>query len=114
MQHRVRNSIHSTADRGKQWEHRSILTSRSTPSLTPKPALSTKPDSGISDPAATEANQGYPDMAIIAMTEEQLKGAPDFRYARNPAADLSMSTPAAAGAAATEGAVTNGAPSTKQ
>jgi sporulation protein YlmC with PRC-barrel domain len=64
------------------------------------------------DPAATEASQGYPDMAIIAMTEEQLKAAPDFRYAPSPMTNsltgASMTTPAAAGGAmnATENATT--------
>ena len=36
------------------------------------------------DPAATEAIQGYPDRAILNATEAQLKGAPDFYYASNP------------------------------
>jgi sporulation protein YlmC with PRC-barrel domain len=36
------------------------------------------------DPAATEAMQGYPDRAILNATEAQLKGAPDFHYAPNP------------------------------
>ena len=36
------------------------------------------------DPAATEARQGYPDRAILNATEAQLKGAPDFHYAPNP------------------------------
>jgi len=55
------------------------------------------------DPAATEASQGYPDMAIIAMTEVQLKAAPDFRYAPSPVMNSStgapMTAPAAAGGA---------------
>jgi sporulation protein YlmC with PRC-barrel domain len=33
------------------------------------------------DPAVVEASQGYPDMGVLAMTEQQLKSAPDFRYA---------------------------------
>ena len=36
------------------------------------------------DPAATEASQGYPDMAMLNMTKEQLKAAPDFKYAPSP------------------------------
>ena len=36
------------------------------------------------DPAATEANQGYPDVAELDMTEAQLKQAPDFKYAPEP------------------------------
>ena len=37
------------------------------------------------DPAATEASQGYPDVAILDMTKEQLQNAPDFHYAPAPA-----------------------------
>jgi sporulation protein YlmC with PRC-barrel domain len=37
------------------------------------------------DPAATEANQGYPDVAQIDMTDAQLKQAPEFKYAPEPA-----------------------------
>ncbi|HLJ70721.1 MAG TPA: PRC-barrel domain-containing protein [Roseiarcus sp.] len=32
-------------------------------------------------PADIEASQGYPDRGVIAMTEAQLKSAPDFHYA---------------------------------
>jgi hypothetical protein len=37
------------------------------------------------DPAATEASQGYPDKAILNVTLAELKGAPDFQYAPSPA-----------------------------
>jgi hypothetical protein len=37
------------------------------------------------DPAATEASQGYPDVAILDMTKEQLQHAPNFHYAPAPA-----------------------------
>jgi len=33
------------------------------------------------DPKVVEASQGYPDMGVIAMTEAQLKAAPEFHYA---------------------------------
>jgi len=33
------------------------------------------------DPKAVEASQGYPDMGVLAMTEAQLKAAPEFHYA---------------------------------
>ena len=36
------------------------------------------------DPAATEASQGYPDKAILNVTLDQLKAAPDFKYAPSP------------------------------
>lgn len=39
------------------------------------------------DPAATEASQGYPDKAMINMTEAQLKSAPTFQYAPSPMAE---------------------------
>jgi sporulation protein YlmC with PRC-barrel domain len=48
------------------------------------------------DPAATEAIQGYPDRAILNATEAQLKGAPDFQYAPNPVAE-SETLPAGGG-----------------
>jgi len=42
------------------------------------------------DPAATEASQGYPDKAILNVTLAQLKGAPDFQYASSPGAEAAM------------------------
>jgi sporulation protein YlmC with PRC-barrel domain len=36
------------------------------------------------DPAATEASQGYPDKAILNVTLAELKSAPDFKYAPSP------------------------------
>ena len=39
------------------------------------------------DPAATEASQGYPDKAVLDMTLAQLKSAPDFNYAPDPLAE---------------------------
>jgi hypothetical protein len=36
------------------------------------------------DPAATEANQGYPDKAILSVTLSDLKAAPVFQYAPSP------------------------------
>jgi sporulation protein YlmC with PRC-barrel domain len=50
-----------------------------------------------SDPAATEASQGYPDMGMLNMTKAQLQSAPDFKYTPTPTAD-------AGGAAAPGGA----------
>jgi hypothetical protein len=54
------------------------------------PAASTPGTSGQqpamtqTDPAATEASQGYPDKAILNATLAQLKAAPDFQYAQSP------------------------------
>jgi hypothetical protein len=39
------------------------------------------------DPAATEASRGYPDKAILNVTLDKLKAAPDFRYASSTLAD---------------------------
>jgi sporulation protein YlmC with PRC-barrel domain len=39
------------------------------------------------DPAATEASQGYPDKAILNVTLAELKAAPDFQYAQSPLAE---------------------------
>jgi hypothetical protein len=36
------------------------------------------------DPAATEASQGYPDKAILGVNLAELKAAPDFHYAPSP------------------------------
>ena len=46
------------------------------------------------DPAATEASQGYPDKAMLGVTVAELKSAPDFHYAPSPQADMdARSTP---------------------
>ena len=42
------------------------------------------------DPATTEASQGYPDKAILNVTLAQLKAAPDFKYASSTLADSAM------------------------
>jgi hypothetical protein len=42
------------------------------------------------DPAVTEASQGYPDKAILNVTLDDLKAAPDFRYASTTLADSAM------------------------
>jgi sporulation protein YlmC with PRC-barrel domain len=42
------------------------------------------------DPAATEASQGYPDKAILNVTLAELKAAPDFQYAESPLAEAVM------------------------
>jgi sporulation protein YlmC with PRC-barrel domain len=49
---------------------------------TATPAMTAK-----TDPAATEASQGYPDMGVLSMTKAQLQEAPDFHYAASPTAD---------------------------
>jgi hypothetical protein len=44
------------------------------------------------DPAKTEAYQGYPDRAVIDMSQDQLKNAPEFKYASNPASTAADGT----------------------
>jgi sporulation protein YlmC with PRC-barrel domain len=48
------------------------------------------------DPAATEASQGYPDKAILNVTLAELKAAPDFKYAPSPLSEAN-SQPAGGG-----------------
>jgi sporulation protein YlmC with PRC-barrel domain len=48
------------------------------------------------DPAATEASQGYPDKAILHVTLNELKAAPDFKYASSTLADSAAMQPAGA------------------
>ena len=45
------------------------------------------------DPAATEASQGYPDKAVITTTLAQLKSAPEFKYAQSPLAEAAEPAP---------------------
>jgi len=60
-------------------------------STSPAAPPSNRPRLRLTDPAATEAAQGYPDKAFVDMTLAQLRAAPDFHYAPSPletAADL--------------------------
>jgi sporulation protein YlmC with PRC-barrel domain len=66
------------------------------------------PATAKTDPAATEASQGYPDMGVLNMTKAQLQSAPDFHYAASPTADAG---PAASPPAATPPAAMAPAPS---
>ena len=57
------------------------------PSLPAKPSAEGMVGQSLvvkSDPAATEASQGYPDVGLLDMTKEQLMAAPDFHYAPRP------------------------------
>ena len=49
---------------------------------------SNQPTLKRTDPAATEASQGYPDKAVLRVTLAQLKMAPDFQYAPDPLVEL--------------------------
>jgi len=59
---------------------------RATDQPTPMTATSGQqpPPMKETDPAATEASQGYPDKAILNVTLAELKAAPDFKYAPSP------------------------------
>jgi sporulation protein YlmC with PRC-barrel domain len=48
------------------------------------------------DPVATETYQGYPDRAVVQLSQAQLKAAPEFKYATNPEATPSAAAPSAA------------------
>ena len=61
-------------------------------------APSSQPPAKRTDPAATEANQGYPDKAVLSMTLEQIKSVPDFKYAPDPLAQLDHGSPASGAA----------------
>jgi sporulation protein YlmC with PRC-barrel domain len=67
------------------------------PSTTGAQQPSPPPPPKKADPAATEASQGYPDKAMIQMTEAQLKSAPDFQYAPSPLAQGAQSGSQSAG-----------------
>jgi sporulation protein YlmC with PRC-barrel domain len=56
-----------------------------------------KPVAKRIDPAATEAYQGYPDRAVIDVSQAQLKSAPEFKYAENPEQKLDATAPATPG-----------------
>ena len=56
-----------------------------------------KPVAKRIDPAATEACQGYPDRAVIDVSQAQLKSAPEFKYAENPEQKLDATAPATPG-----------------
>src|ERR1700735_4315875 len=64
----------------------------STDQPTPMTSTSGQPPPPMkeTDPAATEASQGYPDKAVLNVTLAELKAAPDFKYASSTLADSAM------------------------
>jgi sporulation protein YlmC with PRC-barrel domain len=54
----------------------------------PGTAMSQPPSMQEVDPATAEARQGYPDEAVLNVTLDRLKAAPDFKYASTRAADI--------------------------
>jgi sporulation protein YlmC with PRC-barrel domain len=83
-----------------QWRTEGRTVATNTPSVT-NPAGGDAPAS-TTDPKATEASQGYPDMGVLNLTKAQLQSAPDFRYTPSPTADAGASaTPPTSGNAMT-------------
>ena len=60
------------------------------------PVAGQQPPMKETDPAATEASQGYPDKAILNVTFAELMAAPDFQYAPSPLSEAETQ-PAAGG-----------------
>jgi sporulation protein YlmC with PRC-barrel domain len=65
------------------------------PSSTGNPAApgttsAQQPPMTETDPATAEASQGYPDKAVLNVTLDQLKAAPDFKYASSTLAESDM------------------------
>ena len=65
--------------------------------LAPAAGGGQQPPAKETDPAATEASQGYPDKAVLNVTMAELKAAPDFHYAQSPVAESNMKAPAGGG-----------------
>lgn len=79
-----------------QMESRKAPASSQTPAnpATPAPATSGgQPPMKETDPAATEASQGYPDKAVLNVTMAELKAAPEFHYASSTVSESDMRTP---------------------
>jgi sporulation protein YlmC with PRC-barrel domain len=83
-----------------QWQ----TESRKVPANTappPNPVASTtttgsgEPPMKETNPAVTEAIQGYPDKAVLNVTLAQLKAAPEFKYAQSRLSESDMRTPGA-------------------
>ena len=53
----------------------------------PRTTTAQEPPMKEADPGAVEASQGYPDKAILNVTLDQLRAAPDFKYASSTLAD---------------------------
>jgi hypothetical protein len=62
-----------------------MVTETASPTAPPATGDKAAPATIKTDPTATEASQGYPDVAILDMTKAQLQNAPDFHYAPAPA-----------------------------
>lgn len=56
-------------------------------------AAATSVELAKTDPAATEAGQGYPDVAVLDLTNAQLAQAPEFKYAPEATTPDAPTTP---------------------
>ena len=70
-----------------QWRTEGRAVAVNPPNPSPGVSQTSTPAMVKTDPAATEASQGYPDMAMLDMTKQQLQGAPDFHYTATPVVD---------------------------
>ena len=56
----------------------------------PAPTTAQQPPMKEVDPATAAASQGYPDKAVLNVTLDQLKAAPDFKYTSTAVAESNM------------------------
>jgi sporulation protein YlmC with PRC-barrel domain len=70
-----------------QWRTEGRAVAVNSPNASPGVSQTAAPATVETNPAATEASQGYPDMAMLDMTKQQLQNAPDFHYAPTPVVD---------------------------
>ena len=77
---------------GMQWrtEGRKVPATATQPPPVTATGGGQQPPMKETDPAATEARQGYPDKAILNVTLAELKAAPDFQYAPSPVSESEM------------------------
>jgi len=73
-----------------QWQTESRSVPAENTSSNPVTTTGGQPAMKPVDTAAVEANQGYPDKAVLKMSLAQLKAAPDFHYAPSPTAEASQ------------------------
>jgi sporulation protein YlmC with PRC-barrel domain len=76
-----------------QTEERTVATNEPPPATSGNATTpAQQPQAKKIDPAATEAYNGYPDRAVIDMSQAQLKAAPEFKYANDPATSAAKTT----------------------
>jgi len=79
-----------------QTEQRTAAESGGAPAGAPGATNNSQPATQKIDPAKIEAYQGYPDRAVLNVTQAQLKAAPEFKYAQDPQAVTTSAAPAPA------------------